>query len=114
MVPKAACVVGRGDEAGAERVHFGQRADHTGIAEVIGELAAREARAGRGLNGDDAVVGFSAELLAHKGRNQAAEVRAAAGAADDDVGLDAVFIKRSLGLQTDDRLVEQHLIENAA
>ena len=114
VVAKTARVVGRRNEAGAERVHLCQRADHAGVAEVIGESAAREARAGRGLDGNDPVVLFAAQLLPHKRRNQTAEVRAAAGAADDDVGLDAVFIERGLRLQTDDRLVKQNLIENAA
>ncbi len=114
VVAKTARVVGRRNEAGAERVHFCQRADHAGVAEVVGESAAREARAGRRLDGNDPVVLFAAQLLPHKRRNQTAEVRAAAGAADDDVGLDAVFIQSGFCFQTDDRLVKQNLIENAA
>ena len=46
VVAQAAGVVRRGDEAAAERVHLGQRADFAGVAEVVGEPAAREARAG--------------------------------------------------------------------
>jgi hypothetical protein len=98
----------------AEGVHLGERADHAGVAEVVGESAAREARAGRGLDGDEAVVLLAAELLAHERRDEAAEVGAAARAADDDVGLDAVFVHRDLGLEADDGLVQQHLVEHAA
>ena len=102
------------DEGGAEGVHLRERADHTGVAEVIREGTASEARAGRGLDSDDTVVVFAAEFLAHERSDQTAEVGAAAGAADDDVGLDAVLIERGLGLETDDGLVQEHLIQHAA
>ena len=55
-----------------------------------------------------------AEFLTHEGGNQAAQVGAAAGAADDHVGLDAVFVERRLGLKTDDGLVQEDLIEDGA
>ena len=111
---QAAGVVRRGDEGAAERVHLRQRADHARVAEVIGEPAAREARAALGLHGDDAVVRLAAQLFAHERGDQTTEIRAAAGAADDHIGLHAVFVERGLRLQTDDRLVQQHLIEHAA
>lgn len=41
------------------------------------------------------------------------QVGAAAGAADDDVGPDAVLVHGDLGLHADDALVEQHLVEHA-
>ena len=114
VVAQTACMVGTGDEAGAQGVHLGQRADHASVAEVVDELAAGEAGAAGGFHGNDTVVGFAPELLAHKGADQAAQVAAAARAADDDIGLDTDFIQRGLGLQTDDALVEQHLIQHAA
>ncbi len=46
METKTACVVGRRNESASERVHLCERADHAGIAEVIFELSASEARAG--------------------------------------------------------------------
>ena len=49
-----------------------------------------------------------------KGADQAAQVGAAAGTADDDIGLDAVLLQRGLGLKADDGLVQQHLIQHAA
>ena len=114
MIAQAACVVGGGNEPAAQGVHLGQGADHAGVAEVIGVLAPGEAGAGGGFHGDDAVVGLTPELLTHEGGDEAAQVGAAAGAADDDVGLDVVLIQRGLGFQTDDGLVQQHLIEHAA
>ncbi len=75
---------------------------------------ARKARAGGRLDRDDLIVRLAAQLFTHKGRDQTAEVAPAAGTADDHVGLDAVFVQRGLGLQTDDRLVQQHLVQHAA
>ena len=111
---QAAGVVGGGDEAAAQGVHLRQGADHAGIAEVIGEFSAGEAGAGGRLHGDDAVIRLAPELFAHEGGDQAAQIAAAAGAADDDVGFDAVLIQRGLGLQADDALVQEHLVEHAA
>ena len=59
-------------------------------------------------------LALAAQLLAHERRDQAAEVAAAARAADDDVGHDAVFVQRGLRLHADDALVQKHLIEHAA
>ena len=114
VIAQAAGVVGGGDEAVAQSVHLGHGADHAGVAEVILEHAAGQTGAGGGLHRDDAVIGLAPEHLAHKGGDQAAQVGAAAGAADDDVGLDAVLLQRGLGLKADDGLVQQHLIQHAA
>ena len=111
---QTAGVVGGGDEAAAERVHLRERADLAGVTEVVGVNAAGEAGAGGGLDGDEAVVGFAAQLLAHERRDQSAEIAAAAGAADDNVGLHTVLIECGFGLKTDDALVQQHLVENAS
>ena len=111
VVAKAACMVGGRDEVAAEGVHLGKRAHHAGVAEVVGVDAACEARAGSRLNRDDPIVRLAAEFLAHEGSDEAAEVGTAAGAADDHVGFDAVFVERRLGLKTDDGLVQKDLIE---
>ena len=68
--------------------------------------------AGRRLHRDDAVVLLAAQLLAHERRDEAAEVRAAARATDDDVGLHAEALERAVRLEADDRLVQQHLVED--
>ena len=114
MVPQAAGVVGGGDEARAQGVHLGQGADLAGVAEVVGEFAAGEAGAGGGLHGDELVVPLTPELLAHEGGDQAAQVAAAAGAADDDVRHDVVLVQGRLGLQADDGLMQQHLVQHTA
>ena len=104
----------RGDEVRAERVHLRERTDAAGVAVVVGILAARKRRAARRLDGDDAVVCLAAQLLAHERRDEAAEVGAAARAADDHVGLYAELSERRARLEADDRLVKEHLVENRA
>ena len=111
---QAAGMNGRGHKAASQCIHFGKRAHLAGIAEVIGESAARKARAGSRLDRDDPVIRLAAQLLPHERRDQSAQVGAAAGTADDDVRLDAVFIQSGLRLKSDHTLVQQHLIEDAA
>ena len=114
VVAQAARVVGRRHKAVAQGVHARQRSDVAGVAEVVGVLAAGKRRAGRGLDRDDARVGLAGQLILHERRDQAAEVGAAARAADDDVRIFVQHLHRLLALQTDDRLVQQHLIEHRA
>lgn len=84
-----------------------------GVAEVVGELSPGKAGAGGGFHRDEAVVPLSPELLAHERGDQTAQVAAAAGAADNDIWHYAVLIQRDLGLQTNDGLVQQDLVEHA-
>ena len=114
VIPQTAGVVGRGNEVAAQGVHFCQGAHHAGVAEVIGKLAPGETGAGGGLHGDEPVVLLTPELFTHEGGDQTAQVAAASGAADDDVGHNVVLIQRRLGLQADDTLVQQYLVEDAA
>ncbi len=74
VIAEAAGVNRAGHEAGSERVHFGERADFAGVAEVVGVGAACEGGAGGGFDGHDVVVGFAAEFLAHERGDEAAEV----------------------------------------
>ena len=85
VVAQAARVARGGDEAAAQGVHLRQRADLARVAEVIGKAAARKARAGGRLHRDEAVIPLAAQLLAHEGGNETAEVRAAARTAYDVV-----------------------------
>ena len=84
------------------------------VAEIIDIFASGEGRAGCRLDRYDIVVCFAAQLLAHERRDEAAEIGSAACATDDHVSLYIVHLERRLGLQTDDRLVQQNLVENAA
>ena len=62
---------------------------------------------------DEMIIGFTLQFFTHKRGNQSAEVAAASRTTDDDIGLDAVFIQCGFGFQTDNRLMQQHLIEYA-
>ena len=115
VVAQAAGVVGAGLEAVAERVHLGERARLARVGEVVGVAPARERGAARGLHGHEARVGMlAAQRVAHERRDEAAQVRPAARAADHDVGILAQLLKSGVALQPDDRLVQHHLVEHTA
>ena len=71
------------------------------------------AGAGRGLHGDDPDL-LAGQLVAHEGQGDAAEVAAAAGAADHDIRVGSGHVQLIQGLQPDHRLVQQHVVEHAA
>ena len=112
VVAQAASMVGRRDEAGTQRVHLGERADLAGIAEVVGVLTASEARAACRFHSENIVVGFATELFADERAHEATEVRTTAGATDDEVGFHAELVEGGLRFETDDGLVEEHLIQH--
>jgi hypothetical protein len=56
----------------------------------------------------------AAQLLADEGEGDAGEVAAAAGAADDDVGVVAGHFQLQHGFLADDGLVHQHVVEHRA
>jgi hypothetical protein len=81
---------------------------------IVGVRGLGESRAGLGLDRDDLDVG-SVDLVGNKRERQTRKVRAATSAADDDVGLvDTDACQLLLGLETDDRLVEHDVVEDAA
>ena len=114
MIPQTACVVGGGDKAAAQRIHLCQRGYHACIAEVIRKFPSCQARTGCRLNCDNLIILLATQLFAHEGRNQTAQIGAAACTADDDIRLDAVFIECCLCFHTDDGLMQQNLIQHAA
>ena len=112
VIPQTACMVGRRNETAAQRVHLCQRANFTGIAEIIRKLSACQARTGSRFNCQNAVIRFSAQLFAHKRCNQATQIGTAAGTANDQVRLYAQLIECNLGLQTNNRLMQYNLRQN--
>src|SRR6266446_3685396 len=85
-----------------------------GVAEIIGVAAARQARTGRRLAGDDPWLRPAAQPGADERKGDAGEVAAAAGAADDDVGIIAGHFELGDRLLADDRLVQQYMVQHAA
>ena len=110
MIAQPACVVCGGNKVAAQSVHFGQRAYHTGVTEVINVFAAGKAGAGSRFYGDDFVISFAAQFFTHKRRNQTAQIGAAAGASDDHIRYNVVFVHSCFGFKADNGLVQQNLI----
>ena len=114
VIAQPAGMEARRHEGRTERVHLDQRRQMPGVAEIIGVFAARQARAGRRLAGDDAQLAAAAQPRADEREGDAGEIAAAAGAADDDVGIVAGHLELRHRLLADDRLVQQHVVEHAA
>ena len=113
VVAQAARVDRRRHEVVAERVHRDERRQLARVAEVVGEVAARQRRAGGRLAGEDVDVA-PGDLLAQEREREPGEVRAAADAADDDVRERAGQLHLRERLLADHRLVQQHVVEHAA
>ena len=114
VIAEAAGVDRLGDEVGAERVHLHDRGHLAGVAEVVRVHAPGQARRGFRFDRDHPVAGALPEVPAEEREGQPGEVGAAAGAADDDVRRLAGHRHLLDGLLADDRLVQQHVVQDAA
>jgi hypothetical protein len=81
-------------------------------AEVVGERAARQGRAGGGLAGEHVDL-LARDLLPQEREGEPGEVRAAADAADDDVRKGARELHLRQRLLADDGLMEKDVVEDA-
>ena len=81
---------------------------------VVLEGALGEGGAGRRLDGEEAEVPALAGLVRHEGEHEAGEVGASSDAADDDVGGVVGQLHLLARLEADHRLVQQHVVEDAA
>ena len=86
----------------------------TGIAVVICIAAAGQRRARFWLDRENARVCLAGQFVLHKRCNQAAKVGTTARAADDDIRILVQNFHRGFAFQTDDGLVQHHLIEHRA
>src|SRR5439155_10803517 len=82
------------------------------VAEVVAVQAARERRTGGRLAREHVDLA-AGDLLAEERKREPGEIRAAAYAADDDVRERACHLHLRERLLADDRLVQEHMIENA-
>src|SRR5579871_3179418 len=85
-----------------------------GVAEIISKAALGETRTRSRLHSDHARIAFALDLAADIRHYEAGKIRAASGAADDDVWLfagESHLLDRFLA---NDRLMQQHVIEHAA
>ena len=104
----------RGLEIMPQRVHRQQGRESGHVAEVVLEFAAREFRASFGLHGDHADFLPFGEVLLQEREPDAGEVAAAAEASDHHVGLGIGHLHLLHGLLSDDRLVQHHVVQDAA
>src|SRR5207249_2578511 len=70
--------------------------------------------AGRRLDRKDAALAAAPQLQAEEGQGKAGEVRPAASAADDDVGIVAGHFELLDRFLPDDGLMQEHVIEHGA
>src|SRR5674476_288439 len=108
-------VDGRRNEVLAQGVHLQQRRQPGDVTEVVPVLALGQRRAGGGFAGHRTRRGPLPQVLPDERERQTTQVRAAAGAAEDHVGL----LLPRLGqldehLLPDDGLVQHDVVENAA
>src|SRR5207302_1289353 len=97
-----------------ERMHLYERRQMPRVAEIIGVFAARQARTGRGLAGDDVRLGTTTQARPDKREGNAGEIAAAPGTPDDDIGIVAGHLELRHRLLADDGLVQQYMVEDAA
>src|SRR5512133_2058972 len=93
-------------------MHRHERRQLARVAEVVREETARQSRASRRLTSQHVDL-TAGDLLAQERKREAGEVRAAADAADDDVGEGARELHLSKRLLTDHGLVQEHVVEDA-
>src|SRR5436309_10567941 len=114
VVAQAAGVQRRRDERVAERVHLHQRREPDGVAEIVDVLALGETGARGRLHRDDPhLLVLAGELVGREREGEAGEVRAAAGAADDDVRGGVGALELLLRLLPDDGLVHEDVVQHA-
>ena len=97
-----------------ERVHLHERRRARGVAEVVGVAALREGGARGRLDGEDARVPAVLQVLPDKRERDPGEVRPAADAADDHVGVLAGELHLPQRLLPDHGLVQHDVVEHAA
>ena len=96
----------------AQREHGEQRRVASLIAKVVLELAACQLRTALWL-GSNELGGLAVlDVVTHKGEGDAAEVATAAKAGNHHVGIFASHSHLLLGLQSDDGLMERHMVEH--
>ena len=114
VIPQSARMDVGGSEVVPQREHRQQRRIAGFVSEVVAEDSARELRAGVGLGRDVARLSAFLERVAHERERDAAEIRSAAEAADDQVGVFACHFHLFFGLETDDRLVQRDVAQHRA
>jgi len=114
VVTQAAGVDARRHVVVAEGVHLEQRRGRGLVAEVVGERALGDRGAGGRLDGYEARLRPSGQVLAQEREGEPAEARTAPDATDDDVRVRIGVLALEDRLLPDHRLVQQHVVGHAA
>ena len=102
-------------EGVAQGIHQDDRCQAGHVAEVPCVGALGDGRAGLGLDTDDLQVGlFTLDLVLDEGEEDPGEVRAAAYAAHDDIGVGVNLLHLLHGLLSHDALVQEDVVHHAA
>ena len=103
---------GLGHEVVAKGIHLDDGGHLAGIPIVVAVDATGQARRRLRLDRDDPVVRLAPQLLAQEREGQTREVGAATGAGHQDVRLVAGHRHLLHGLEPDDGLMHQHVVEH--
>jgi hypothetical protein len=95
-------------------VHFGERGQVGGVAEIVGELSPGEAGTGRGFHSDHADFFSTPELGAQERKHQPAKVGSAPGAPHQNIGIIVGHSHLFHGFQPHNGLVKQDMVQNRA
>ena len=98
----------------SQRVHLEQRCHSGNVAEVVLIRSLGESGTCCGFNRYYLGLFAVFDLVFNEGHYHAAEVGAAADAADDDVGVDICLFHLQHGLLSDNGLVQQYMVEHAS
>ena len=101
-----------GFETVAEGVHGQQWGIACLIAEIVAELATGEFGTALWLGSDELSSLAIEDVMAHEGECDATEVAAATEAGYDNIRVFTGFLHLLLCLETDDRLMDSHVVEH--
>ena len=114
VVAQATSVVGRRNEAIAERVHLTQRTRLTCVGKVVSIAATCHRWATGRLNANKIGIGLGAiKLVFHERTHKTTHIAAATSAANNNVGIFAKLFEGCFRFKTNNRLMQQHLIKHA-
>ena len=114
MIAQTSSVDVRRLEVVTQREHGQQRRVASLVAKVVAELAACQLRTAVRLSSNELSLLAVEDVVAHEGESNAAEVGAATEAGNHHIGIFTSHLHLLLSLQTDDGLVQTHVVQHGA
>ena len=112
MIPEAARVDGCRYEIVSQGVHGQKGSGHGRIPEIVGKRTTGHGWARGGLCRDNRDI-LAVDLVPHIRETDPRKVAAPTGAPHNHIGIDADFLQLLLGFQSHNRLMQEHMIQNA-